>query len=125
MPPHHEVHRGKVTKVDPDRLFRDVGALGNAPLDPVKELGFLCLVTPFSNIASNPYEVVPSRLTGDIPVTPCNLAKNHLYEIARYAKLLVIPIGADKRDFLLLRRRQSSGEVRQVKVGIQSSWANA
>jgi hypothetical protein len=90
---------------------------------PVKEAGLLYLIAPSSKIAPNPDEVGLRRLTGDIRITFCNLAKDHLYEIASEPKLFVIDV-ANTRELVFCSGVSLPGEVKQVKVGIQSSWAN-
>jgi hypothetical protein len=61
--------------LQPDRLLRDIGGLGNALLDRVKESGFYFLIPPGSNIASNP-KYVRCRFTRDILVAAYNLRRS-------------------------------------------------
>jgi hypothetical protein len=78
VPSLHDVHCGKVVKIKPDRLFGDVGGLGNALLDRVKKRSFQFLIPPGSNIAANPYHV-RRRLPGDILVAVCKLLEDNVY----------------------------------------------
>ena len=90
MCPHSIMFSGGRSRIGLDCFFRDVGDLGNALLNPMKQPRFHLYAPPLSNITSDPYQVRPCRFASEIPVVLCNLVEDHLGHVACEAKFLEI-----------------------------------